>query len=43
MNHEQGGEAVDSIPMPTLLSEASNSGVVYISCGSHEVSAFIQL
>lgn len=35
--HELGAEARESIPIPTLLSEASKSGVVYIACGSHEV------
>ena len=26
------------VPVPTVLSEVSKSGVVYLSCGSHEVS-----
>lgn len=37
-NREVGAEAGESIPVPTLLSEASKCGVVYIACGSHEVS-----
>ena len=33
---EEGGEG--SVLVPTVLSEVSKSGVVYLSCGSHEVS-----
>ena len=39
IGREQGrGEGC--IPVPTVLSEVSKSGVVYLSCGSHEVSLF---
>ena len=37
-NRELGGDVVASVPIPTQLSEASKTGVVYISCGKHEVS-----
>ena len=33
---EGGGEG--SVAVPTVLSEVSKSGAVYLSCGSHEVS-----
>ena len=36
-----GGEqdkGVESLPLPTLIPEASKQGVVYLSCGAHEVS-----
>ena len=33
-----GGGGGGSVPVPTVLSEVSKSaGVVYLSCGSHEV------
>ena len=34
---EVEAKAGDSLPVPSMLSEASHNGVVYISCGSHEV------
>lgn len=42
-NREVGAEAGESIPVPTLLSEASKCGVVYIACGSHEVGCVMCL
>ena len=37
-NPELGAEVGESVPLPTLLPDASGCGVVYIACGSHEVS-----
>ena len=30
----------DCVPLPTILTEASKCGAVYISCGSHEVCTY---